>query len=452
MSRRRSLYLFALPFVASVVIAGSSAPNLQTHVNPTGAAQTFSSSGSLDLNNEFFQSLGTNGRSCVSCHAASDGWSITPEHVQQRFEATGGTDPIFRPNDGANCPAADVSPVEARRDAYAMLLRKGLIRVSLPIPPNAEFQLVSIDDPYDCTNANDVALFRRPLPATNLRFLSAVMWDGRESPQGRSLHDSLMNQANDATLGHAQGAGNLTPAQAERIVKFEMALSPAQVLDDDAGQLIADGATGGAVPLSKQRFFIGINDPLGQNPTGAAFDPVVFRLFAKWKDLPNNSKDRTTEYRKAVARGEELFNTFPITIEGVSGLNGELGVASIPGTCTTCHDSPNVGNHSVSAPLNIGLVGEDRRTPDMPLYTLQCISTREVLRVTDPGRALISGKCKDIGRFKGPILRGLASRAPYFHNGSAADLREVVEFYDTRFHLAMTEQQKRDLVAFLQSL
>ena len=72
--------------------------------------------------------------------------------------------------------------------------------------------------------------------------------------------------------------------------------------------------------------------------------------------------------------------------------------------------------------------------------------------VTDPGRAMISGKCKDIGRFKGPILRGLASRAPYFHNGTAATLMDVLNFYDQRFGIGFTEQQKTDLVNFLNTL
>jgi len=65
---------------------------------------------------------------------------------------------------------------------------------------------------------------------------------------------------------------------------------------------------------------------------------------------------------------------------------------------------------------------------------------------------LISGKCADIGKVKGPILRALAARAPYFHNGSAATLLDVVEFYNQRFNLGFTEQQKRDLVAFLETL
>ena len=65
---------------------------------------------------------------------------------------------------------------------------------------------------------------------------------------------------------------------------------------------------------------------------------------------------------------------------------------------------------------------------------------------------MISGKCKDIGRFKGPILRGLAARAPYFHNGSAETLRDVVDFYDQRFDIGFTPQRENDLVNFLNTL
>jgi cytochrome c peroxidase len=65
---------------------------------------------------------------------------------------------------------------------------------------------------------------------------------------------------------------------------------------------------------------------------------------------------------------------------------------------------------------------------------------------------LITGNCADIGKVKGPILRGLAARAPYFHNGSAATLMDVVNFYDHRFNLGFTDGQKQDLVNFLNAL
>jgi cytochrome c peroxidase len=71
---------------------------------------------------------------------------------------------------------------------------------------------------------------------------------------------------------------------------------------------------------------------------------------------------------------------------------------------------------------------------------------------TDPGRAMVTGKCADISKVKVPGMRGLAARAPYFHNGSAATLLDVVNFYVQRFNLLMTDQQKADLVAFMSTL
>jgi cytochrome c peroxidase len=89
------------------------------------------------------------------------------------------------------------------------------------------------------------------------------------------------------------------------------------------------------------------------------------------------------------------------------------------------------------------------------VFTLTCTQgplAGQTFTVTDPGRALISGKCEDIGKVKGPILRGLAARAPYFHNGSATTLLDVVNFYDQRFGIGFTKQQKSDLVNFLNAL
>jgi hypothetical protein len=277
------------------------------------------------------------------------------------------------------------------------------------------------------------------------------MWDGRETFPGQSIHFDLSHQANEATTGHAQGTP-LTEAQRESLVAFQTALFTAQVRDERAGNLTARNANGGPVNLSNQDFYIGINDLFGDSQTGAPFDPVVFNIYDAWKGLSGGSKNRA---RAAVARGEELFNTKLIRISNVSGINDEEvfgNPAVVNGTCTTCHDTPNAGNHSVAAPLNIGLAEADRRTPDMPLYTLRNKTTGEIKLTTDPGRALISGNWKDIGRFKGPILRAVAARAPYFHDGSAKDLKAVIDFYDQRFGIGFTEQEKADLLAFLPTL
>jgi cytochrome c peroxidase len=421
----------------------------------TGQVRTFNVNGALDLDNPFFKELGTNGRSCFSCHRPAQGWSITPESVQSRFVESLGLDPIFRTNDGSNCKGADVSTVGKRRVAFSQLLNRGLIRVDIDVPAGAEFVIDSVDDPYNCgAPLTAASMYRRPLPSTNLRFLSAVMWDGRESSPETTILQDLAKQADDATQGHAQASLHLTPQEAQAIVEFETGLFTAQSRDDRAGSLHAGGATGGPVALSQQPFFIGINDPVGLNPTGAPFDSHAFTLFNAWV----HADDEFSRPRRAIAQGQRVFNTMPIVISGVTGLNNQTfsnGVTvpdSFTGTCTTCHDTPNAGDHSVKAPLNIGLTDPSRRTADLPLYTLRRISTGDMVQTTDPGQAMITGKWADVGKFKGPVLRALAARAPYFHNGSAATLEDVVSFYETRFNLHLSAQEKADLVAFLGAL
>jgi cytochrome c peroxidase len=431
-------------------------PNGTPIKNALGSTATVSTQGSLDLGNEFFQDLGTNGRRCVSCHLPTAGWTISPAEVQKIFNETDGgaiddgfgLGAMFRTNDGANSPEADVSTLEARRIAYSMMLTKGLIRVSMPVPANAEFELVAIDDPYGHSTPDDVSMFRRPLPSTNMKFLSAVMWDGRETFAGQTIHFDLSDQANGATVGHAQGEA-LSDAQRESIVAFETSLHTAATYDNSAKDLTVWKAKGGPMPLCDQDFYLGINDLLGDSKTGAAFNPVVFDLYDTWNTAPSG------DARRAVARGQALFNTKKLNITDVAGINDEAAFGTpkvVAGTCTTCHDSPNAGNHSTSVPVDIGLVAEERRTSDLPLYTLRNKTTGEEKSVTDPGRAMVTGLWKDIGKFKGPILRALAARPPYFHNGAAADLDAVVEFYDERFHINLSRQEKSDLVAFLRTL
>jgi cytochrome c peroxidase len=424
--------------------------------NPTGLARTVAVGGRLSADNAFFEDLGSNGRRCVTCHQPGDGWSITPGHVQARFDASHGTDPIFANNDGSNCEGKVATSLAERRAAYSMLLTRGLIRVGLDLPQDAEFVIDRVSDPFRCApGSTDTSLYRRPLPSTNLRFLSAVMWDGRESSSTTNVLQDLAQQAVDATLGHAQAIAKPTPDQVKEIVDFETRLFTAQSFDSRAGTLDARGAAGGPAALARERFFIGINDPVGFDPTGRGFDPEVFTLFGAWLTLRGD--EPRAEARRAVARGQAIFNTKPITISGVAGLNEQTfstGVtlpASFVGSCTVCHDTPNAGNHSVKAPLNIG-VADPVRAPYLPVYTLRNLATHDVVHTTDPGRAMITGKWADVGKFKGPVLRGLAARAPYFHNGMSGTLEEVVDFYDDRFHIGLSAAEKADLVAFLRSL
>jgi len=191
-----------------------------------------------------------------------------------------------------------------------------------------------------------------------------------------------------------------------------------------------------------------------------------------------------TAQRASILRGEAIFNgavTFAIT--GVGGFNDAPGVGNpFPfGACNTCHNMQNAGNNFSLTPKHTG-VGDNSfafmtpipggvpplpPTPDLPLFSFLCApgsipyfsnpvtvngTTYDLFETTDPGAGLISGKCADLGKFKVPVLRGLASRAPFFHGGNAKSLQDVVSFYNKRFKIGLTAQQQADLVNFLNTL
>lgn len=431
--------------------------------NASGAALTFTASGTVDPANPFFKAFG-NGRSCASCHDGGEGWSVTPQGLQARFAATAGTHPIFRVVDGANSPLAPADTLDQKRLAYSMLLTKGVIRVGLPIPAGAEFTLLRADDPYGFASAAELSLFRRPLPSANLKFASTVMWDGRETVADALSNICILNaspaqcfapldfdlgqQANNAVRGHAQASADLSAAEQNQIVSFEKSLFHAQLSDRIAGDLTLGGGLGGPARLATEAFYFGINDVLaGDYLTGAPFNRNAMNLFGAWRNLGGPGASAQDVARASIARGEGIFNNRPMNIVNVAGFTGAQR-----GSCTSCHNAPNSGSHSVARMFNTGVAAANRRTPDMPLYSLRNSVTGETVDVTDPGSAMITGRWTDVGRFKTPNLRGAAARAPFFHDGSAPDMEAVVRFYDRRFQMGLNPQEVADLSAFLKAL
>ncbi|MFN3326581.1 MAG: cytochrome-c peroxidase [Bryobacteraceae bacterium] len=84
-------------------------------------------------------------------------------------------------------------------------------------------------------------------------------------------------------------------------------------------------------------------------------------------------------------------------------------------------------------------------------------------KLTDAGRAKVTGNPEDQGAFKTPTLRNLTGRGPYMHNGSLAKLEDVIEDYDKggtenpyldpeMQPLKLTPEEKKALLAFLEAL
>lgn len=425
--------------------SAQTASALEPSLDLAGVGETTHLSGAIDRTNPFFQSLGTNGRTCNSCHDARAGWTMTPVLARILFELSGGTSTLFRPHDEANRPDADVSTVSARRAAYSMLLNKGLTRFTRVPSATADYTVVAVDDPYGFSTPTQISNFRRPIPVANVALEASITWNGGPG----EMRTLLMNIMNGGTKFHAQATTDLPIEVREASADFMLGLFFAQSYDYFAGRLDAGGASGGPTALSTQPFYIGINALTGDAKTGAPFDHESFKPFEPWEDATGHSLQ--AKARAAIARGEEAFYSIEFDITDVPGLNDELGQPVIKGTCTTCHNTPNVGSGSVFRMIDEGTAAGSLRTSDIPLLTVKNNLTGETKQTTDLGRGLSTGKWADIGKFKVPTLRGLAARAPYFHNGSAANLHQVLDFYRKRFGIDF-KGSENDIVAFLQSL
>ncbi len=424
--------VLALGPTAVAIAKNTILQNNKKFENPTGKSSSFSRTGSIDLTGSFFQSLGTNGRTCETCHLASDGWTVSARSARDIFEDSDGLAALFE-FDGQNCPNADRSTKTARRAASSLMINKALVRFTKTLPAEAEFTITMAEGTYcNVTDATNYVVFRRPLPTVNFGAFGTSLWDGfgnTISPTGFAP-DSLPVIFVGATQLHAETMSTPTQAQIDQGVAFMNSITNAQIVDDDAGKLDKFGAKGGAENHS------------AANLNGAP----GFSIYNTWLNLPGNG-GKSLE-RESVARGQEIFNTRVFALAGVTGL--PPGVTS--GTCAGCHRVPNQGNTSGVSLLNIGISDGARRTPDLPLYTLKNKTTGATLKTSDPGRAAVTGLWADIGKFKVPGLRGLAARAPYFHDGSAASLEAVVGFYNGRFSIGLTDKDRADLVSFLRAL
>lgn len=458
----------------------------------SGTIAEFQPSGpTTTSSNAFFQALGSNGRSCFTCHQPADGMSISIKHINDVFRITGGHDPLFALPDGPTCPnnvpASETSGAlvggavstgtGTLADAFKTLLKRGLIRVFNPVPVGADYTIEVVSDPYGCAIVNEtdsngvarqlVSVYRRPRISASMLFaVSAapppatppatpetgngsgnIMWDGREP--------FLEHQVIDATEIH--GATNTAPtaAQQTQIVNFETGIFSAMTRTHGAGELTARYALGGPVVLA--------SETVGQRSS------TPFTLFTTWQRLPKNF-DRAA-FRESVARGEALFNgTAPngnatFAISNDSGINKPGQPPITTGHCATCHSQHFDGADSFpSAQQDQGIGGDSANlggpapSPFLPIFKVTCKTGSSTdfhgtsVLTNDPGKALISGKCADVSKFTVPQLRALAPRAPYFSDGSAATLLDVVKFYDKRFAIGLSPEDKNDLANFLSSL
>lgn len=477
---------------------GTALPAYAVYANDRGQVGVLNASGPYDTKGHpFFEPIGSNGRACVTCHQPADAMSLSLRSVRERWEATRGRDPLFAAVDGMNCP--NLTPGDPT--SHSLLLERGLFRIALPWPPRRadgtaiepEFTIDVVRDPTGCNldpsyglqiASPSISVFRRPRPVANTKYTTHqgfgvgpfVTKNGMpasvDPETGRPTSMNLMSdarastlavQAQDAARGHLQTRGALTPAQVARIVEFERQVYAAQVASTTAGSLVdADGPPA----FGPRNLAAGDAGVLGNNTTR-----YVFPLGGKWAPGPGaGSTDPRQSARESIARGHDVFMFRTFWIRDSMHLN-TVGLGNpTKRTCATCHGMHMTGLDTANGWMDIGTTNLPHASevplnpwnaakPQLPLFRVTCRAgvrphpfLGRVIYTQDPGRALISGLCNDVGTIVMQQFRGLSARAPYFSNGSAATLRELVDFYDRRYAIGFSEQERQDLVNFLGAL
>lgn len=471
-------------------------PAVVEYENAFGRLRVLNTAGPIRAaEHPFFASLGANGRACVTCHQPADGMGLSVETIRRRWEATKGKDPLFAAIDGADCPSLPQDDAAS----HSLLLERGLFRIFLPWPPRTpegdviepEFTIEVVNDPTGCntdpvyglgSRNPSISVYRRPRPVANLKYITELshgvsphehfypndksllpkdpdtgafvalrlMSDGREP--------TLKTQAIGASRSHLQSE-RPSDEQLAQIVGFESRVYAAQSFHDLGGDLTGPDTPPGLGPEALRD---GAPARLGNNSINR-----VFGTFAMWAGpaAPDRSSSAAGErdaFRRSVARGADLFYLRRFMIRDVGDYNDKgLGNPFHRSCGSGCHNMTLMGTDLAPGYMDLGLNNFPwaNNRPDLPLFKVVCDAEARpqsylgrTIYTHDPGRALITGKCIDVGATLTQQMRGLAARPPYFANGSAASLRELVDFYDRRFNIGYTEQEKQDLVNFMTTL
>jgi len=422
---------------------------------------------------------GTNGRSCASCHVREDHTGLTPDHVTALLAAHP-SDPLFNPID-ADDPLAAVPTYEH--------LKKGLVRVVLNLPDNMDL----IDFAGNVVTPPDrtVAVWRAVPSVENAAITAPYQYDGRKT--------TLQQQAQGAIIAHSQGGtvsahdldalaefqeGLFTSNRAKKVAKkldkgvpvehirrpeLDMdELTPEQSRGLDVYNLACEGCHGGAKNLqvvNRQVHDLAFVELKADG--NVLFDTTVTPPRAVLKPQPNN-EFLNVGFGNLTYLGQIFGDLFGPRFNATVAMpqyryrfytDGSRSVQKV--------DLPPVPVTVSGSPFDLRAALDANGAPIVgPNFLPQLFST-------DPGRAAITGDPVDFEAFDVPQLRGIANTAPYFHDNSAATLRDAVDLY-SRFILpffaplnlpavlppenggffpeALSPEQKSDLLEFLQIL
>jgi len=358
------------------------------------------------------RNLGGNGRACADCHVPSGHFQLSPAVARARFEALqakrlvdkNADDPLFRPVD-----ADDFRVNGENASHFSNLVENGLVRVTLPLPPNVRL----VDSATgQLTDETSVDLFRAVMPVLNVAITGpdnvppvwppaprTPIWGldpNGPNRQGGYQHDgrfgTLQEQARGAFIAHAQ-------------VSVE---PPADLLDDLAA--------------FQQTLF---SSPGVQQLSGA--------ILSGSTPFP----DPDPELNELEQQGKAVFNRACAQCHGgtlhPSGSTPEATIVRpivrYHNIQTACPRSTVASDGFLPCPDRLG---RNARTYQITLAN----GTTQTFTTSDPGRLLLTGQIADLGVMDVTQLHGISNTAPYFHNNSAATLEEVLDHYDAFFRRA----------------
>jgi cytochrome c peroxidase len=354
--------------------------------------------------------LGGNGRACADCHLPSEGFQLSPAAARARFEALlaarahnpNADDPLFRPVD-----ADDFRVNGDNASDYSNLVENGLVRVTMPLPPN-----VRLIDPAtgQLSAETSVDLWRAVMPVNNVAISGPdgflPMWPpgaprtpimgldpNGPNRRGGYQHDArfgtLQEQARGALLAHAQVSVEPPAGMLDDLAAFQQRLFSSPGVERLAGAILSGATT--------------FPDP----------DPQLNELEQQGKAVFNRAC--------AQCHGGTLHPSGSTPDVTLSGIRPIARYHAISAGCPR----PAIDGFSPCPPR----LERNARTYRITLAD----GTTQTFTTSDPGRLLLTGQIADLGIFDVTQLRGISKTAPYFHNNSAATLEEVLDHYDALF-------------------
>jgi cytochrome c peroxidase len=384
--------------------------------------------GRAAFNDRNLKELGGNGRACADCHMPSEGFQLSPAAAQARFAALqaerehnpNADDPLFRPVD-----ADDFRTNGESASDFSNLLENGLVRVTMPLPPNVRLIDPATGQPTDETS---VDLWRAVMPVNNVAITGPdgvlpvwppgaprvpIMGVDPNGPnrQGGYQHDArfstLQEQARGALFAHAQVSVEPPERMLDDLAAFQQTL-----FSSPGVELLADAILSGSTPFP---------DP----------DPELSELEQQGKAVFNRAC--------AQCHGGALH---PSTSTSDATLSGIRTIARYHNIQTACPSPTTDGFAPCPARL-----ARNART-----YRItRANGTFQFVTTSDPGRLLLTGQPDDLGVFDVTQLRGISRTAPYFHNNSAATLEEVLDHYEAFFRFVARRNSPPNLPPVISS-